>query len=75
MEMVVLYFGNYAMFMVDTIVQLNNKLVILCGNGSVQDRERRRYARTGRSEENIAAVSDSVADDPNMSISRRSQQL
>lgn len=43
--------------------------------GAVQDRERRQYARAGRSEENIGAVSDSVAADPNTSISRRSQQL
>ena len=43
--------------------------------GSVKDRERHQYARAGRSDENIATVSDSVAEDPNMSISRRSQQL
>lgn len=43
--------------------------------GSVLDLPRRRYARSGRSRENIAMVRENVAEDPHTSLSRRSQQL
>lgn len=43
--------------------------------GSVQNARTSTHTRSGRSTENIADVSDSVADQPNLSIRRRSQQL
>ncbi|KZC14917.1 hypothetical protein WN55_07967 [Dufourea novaeangliae] len=43
--------------------------------GSVEDKRVKKYSRSGRSQEHVDFVSESVAEDPGMSISRRSQQL
>lgn len=42
---------------------------------TLQDKRPPRRQRKARSEENIAAAAASIADEPNLSISRRSQQL
>lgn len=44
-------------------------------SGMLIDKPRVRYQRRGRSDENIARVSDSVREEPTTSIRRRSQQL
>ena len=54
--------------MVDIIVQLSKQL---CKTGVVTNIERPVRYRFARSAENIAIVSESVADDPNESIPRR----
>jgi len=43
--------------------------------GSVEDKKREKYSRSGRSLEHIVVVRESVHEEPEMSISRRSQQL
>jgi hypothetical protein len=43
--------------------------------GSVEDQKSKKYSRSGRSQENIDLVRESVAEDPEMSIRRRSQQV
>lgn len=65
------FYGLHNRLSVSTICRSIEKLKDTC---SVEDQKIEKYTRSARSQQNINSVPENVAEDPEMSIRRRSYQ-